>query len=186
MAAAHAPPTRRRAPTHTPGLGGLEVGHTSEPSYVVPGGHELLSSADPRSVGYHVEARYGRERAEREQRKRKADEQEHRIASMDVAAPPAAPPAAPDGLEAKFASEFDENSLAAKTLRIAQATLRGEPAPRRNAPHREGDAARRSSSTARLLARHEAPASSLPKARLRAKKPAPRTDEDAEQKFVTL
>ncbi|KAI3623309.1 hypothetical protein CBS14141_004092 [Malassezia furfur] len=107
-AAAIAAPTRRRAPAPPPGLGGLEVGHTSEPS------------------------------------------------------------------------------LAAKTLRIAQATLRGEPAPRRNAPHREGDAARRSSSTARLLARHEAPASSLPKARLRAKKPAPRTDEDAEEKFVTL
>ncbi|WFC96722.1 hypothetical protein MBRA1_003385 [Malassezia brasiliensis] len=182
--AAHAPPPRRRIPSHTPGLGGLEVGHTSAPAYVVPGGHEMLASSDPRSVGYHVEARYGRERAEREQRKRKADAQEQRIASMDVA-PPAAPPAAPDGLEAKFASEFDENSLAAKTLRIAQATLRGEPKPRRNAPHRESDVPRRSSSTARLLARHEAPASSLPKARLRAKKPAPRTDEEQEH-FVTL
>lgn len=182
--AAQAPPSRRRTPSHTPGLGGLEVGHTSAPSYVVPGGQEMLASSDPRSVGYHVEARYGRERAEREQRKRKADAQEHRIASMDVA-PPTAPPAAPDGLEAKFASEFDENNLAAKTLRIAQATLRGEPTPRRNAPHRESDAARRSSSTARLLARHEAPASSLPKARLRAKKPAPRTDEEQEH-FVTL
>lgn len=106
---------------------------------------------------------------------------------MDVAAPPDAPPDAPDGLEAKFASEFDENSLAAKTLRIAQATLRGESTPRRKTPHRESDAAHRSSSTARLLARHEAPASSLPKARLRAKKPAPRADADREQEhFVTL
>lgn len=157
----------------------MEVGNVSSAHpYVVSGTNDLLSNSDPRSVGYNVEARYGRARAEREQRRRRHDEQEQRISSLQVKEVPSQASQEPspnytnENLEAKFFAEFDQNSLAAKTLRIAQATLRGESAPRRT-PSSNNRNQSLSSSTSRLLARHQTPSSDLPKAQLRTKRHRP-------------
>lgn len=173
--------SRRARPSSTVGISGLDVGSsTMNQTYTAPGSNLSLSSSDPRSVGYDVEARYGRGRAEREQRKRKQDELEERVSNLQasqVSRPVVAEPApsstlqASDDVEAKFFSEVDQNSLAAKTLRIAQATLRGDPKPRRGKQHAEStESSAPSSSTSRLLARHEAKTSSLPEAKLKTKR----------------
>lgn len=162
-------------------MGGLDVGNTpSTNTYVVNGCNKMLSASDPRSVGYDVESRFGRGRAEREQRKRKQNEQEERFSSLQAPVTRSVPEItaphrdAGNSLEAKFFAEVDQNSLAAKTLRMAQATLRGEAGIQPNTSSTERcDDLSNSTSTSRLLARHKASSSTLPKAQLRSKKVRP-------------
>ncbi|WFD44699.1 hypothetical protein MPSI1_003369 [Malassezia psittaci] len=170
--------SKRIKPNSVSGLQGLEVGSSSGTPYVVSTCSEPMSSSDPRFVGYNVEARYGRQRADRDQRKRKQELQEQRISSMEVGkssgslakeALSSNTSALDDQLRSKFVTEYDQNTLAAKTLRIAQATLRGEKSLPGDAVNVPDTTAHKPLTTSRLLARQTAPSSSLPKAKLHAK-----------------
>ncbi|WFD00634.1 hypothetical protein MYAM1_003385 [Malassezia yamatoensis] len=170
--------SKRIKPNNISGLQGLEVGSSSDTPYVVSTSNDFLSSSDPRSVGYNVETRYGRQRADRDERKRKHDLQEQRISSMDVGdssrsfaieALSSNASASDDQLRSKFVTEYDQNTLAAKTLRIAQATLRGEKSLTDDAVSAPDTKVHKPLTTSRLLARQTAPSSSLPKAKLHAK-----------------
>mgnify|MGYP007088365050 FL=1 len=91
----------------------------------------LRPASDPRQPNFDVEARYGRGREERIQRKRKQDELEHDTSSLvtdksrlDTAPVRQAEPATEyEDADAKFLAEIDKNSVAAKALRTAQDTL---------------------------------------------------------------
>ncbi|PKI83091.1 hypothetical protein MVES_003104 [Malassezia vespertilionis] len=176
-------------PSGALGISGLDADVAPARTYVVNPSREILSVNDPRTASYNVEARYGRGRAEKEQRKRKQEADAHlgdkvqASNSKQQAKPCAAAPrrARKPGLtetrnaEEKFLAEVDQNSLAAKTLRIAQATLRGEFKPgqknsRQRSSNDPGRALQNSDVAARLLSRHQATGDALPQARLRGKK----------------
>ncbi|WFD07897.1 hypothetical protein MVES1_003265 [Malassezia vespertilionis] len=181
--------SRHVRPSGALGISGLDADVAPARTYVVNPSREILSVNDPRTASYNVEARYGRGRAEKEQRKRKQEADAHlgdkvqASNSKQQAKPCAAAPrrARKPGLtetrnaEEKFLAEVDQNSLAAKTLRIAQATLRGEFKPgqknsRQRSSNDPGRALQNSDVAARLLSRHQATGDALPQARLRGKK----------------
>ena len=95
----------------------------------------LRPASDPRQPHFDVEARFGRGREERIQRKRKQDELEHDTSSLvtdksrlDTAPVRQAEPATEyEDADAKFLAEIDKNSVAAKALRTAQDTLERKP-----------------------------------------------------------
>lgn len=180
-----------------PDLSALNVEGTSlaRDTYVISGPRELRSLADPSSITYDVSARYGRGRAEKEQRKRKHEEQAQlasellqqrpeqrprRIESRCAKSAPSEALTTPDDIDRKFLDEADQNSIASQTLRVAQATLRGDPKPMAALRGQNTMVASRpapNASTTRvsfvvmqltqLLARHTAEPGSLPQAKLK-------------------
>lgn len=99
--------------------------------FVLESREPLRPASDPRQPNFDVEARYGRGREERIQRKRKQDELEQDTSSLvtdksrlDTAPVRQAEPATEyEDADAKFLAEIDKNSVAAKALRTAQDTL---------------------------------------------------------------
>lgn len=159
---------------------------------MVSGGHAPPQASDPRSQLFDITTKLGRGKEQKEQRKRKKEGQEYlplkkmdslgqtRKHSPNVASIPTDLQSG-DDMDEKFLSNLDQNSLAAKALNIAQATLRGENAnqashkakPAANARMGQHDAAARVCKfwlTFQLLARHSAPPDSLPRANLRGSK----------------
>lgn len=114
--------------------------------------------SDPRSAAFDIDARYGRARAEKENRKRRREELDAEAGALEVppagpAAPAAesAPAAAPIHLhsDARTLSTLCPHSASAHALRTAQDTLDRK----RNRLPPPAPAPRRGAAAARLLAR---------------------------------
>lgn len=133
----------------TPGLHGLAAG----PGRTFHVATDPVAPSDPRSAAFDVEARYGRRRAEAEQRKRKHAAQERAGGELPRGAPLDARPGEPaepaDALrvdsDARALSALDPHSTASHALLIAQDTLdakRRKPVPPKPTAKRDGASAR--------------------------------------------
>lgn len=126
-------------------LSGLDVGGTSlaGATYVVSSAQAPQHPSDPSSQMFDITTKLGRGKEQKEQRKRKMEEQEHLpFKRMDASQKTRkhSPHESSfskvahlgDDIDKKFLASVDQNSMAAKALGIAQATLRGESANSRN------------------------------------------------------
>lgn len=140
------------------------------PQYIVPGSRLALPASDPSSMAFDITAQFGRGRQEKEQRNRRELEQASYMSQLHAHGEPRerrTKAAAP--LEDALLADMDQNCVAAHALRTAQATLRGHTL-KHHEPQVNTTAKQESGSVSRLLARHKAPAESLPKAKLHAAK----------------
>ncbi|WFD29498.1 hypothetical protein MSPP1_000507 [Malassezia sp. CBS 17886] len=161
-------------------MAGLEAGSTSAP-YTM-NASTTTKPNDPSSATFDIESRFGRGLAEKELRKRKHASSDNLNLQpladpQRTAAPVHREPEQPAQLDAsadadeRFLANIDRHSLPARTLHMAQATLRGESA-RQIASARRGTASPGTSSAAtqRLLERHTAASNNLPAAVLQGKR----------------